>query len=172
MKFIFLLTICFLFLSSTAQSVKSADLILQEAYTQAEKETKNVFVIFHASWCIWCRKMDTAMNEMTTKFFFDRSYVIKHLVVKESPSNKELENPGAAELLKKYGGDELGIPYWLIFDKKGNLLADSQLSPGVNSGCPATKEEVDYFMKVLKKTSSITPEEASVIEARFRKNEE
>jgi hypothetical protein len=99
-------------------------------------------------------------------------------VVYESKGKENLENPGALDLLKKYKGDEKGIPYWLIFDKNGKLLADSKLRPdgggletGDNTGCPANEKEVAHFVKVLKETSSLKDDELSVIEKRFRKNE-
>ncbi len=167
------------FATSHAQrGLLSADEIMQEAMQQAAKEKKNVLIIFHASWCGWCHKMDSSINDKSCKRFFDDNYVIRHLVVLESPNKKNLENQGAIEMLRKYGGGE-SIPYWLIFDKDGNLLADSQSRPegarleakGDNVGCPASEKEVAYFIDILKKTSRITKTEQSVIEKRFRQNE-
>jgi thiol-disulfide isomerase/thioredoxin len=180
MKASTLLLTGFLFLSIVvkSQSPEPADTILKEAGSVAAKENKNVFVLFHASWCGWCHKMDTAMNDNSVKKFFTDNYVIRHLVVYESKGKENLENPGALDLLKKYKGDEKGIPYWLIFDKNGKLLADSKLRPdgggletGDNTGCPANEKEVAHFVKVLKETSSLKDDELSVIEKRFRKNE-
>ena len=156
----------------------SADDILKEAYKQASKENKNVFIIFHASWCGWCRKMDTSMNDKAIKKFFDDNYVIRHLVVYESKGKEKLENPGATDLLIKYKGDDHGIPYWLIFDKDGKLLADSKmrqegagLEQGDNTGCPASEKEVEYFINVLKKTSALNDMQLKTIYDRFRKND-
>ena len=171
-----------LFLSVTlaAQtSPSSADHILKEAYQQAAKEQKNVLIIFHASWCGWCHKMDSSINDKSCKKFFDDNYVIRHLVVDESRDKKNLENPGADQLRTKYHGDDEGIPFWLVFDKDGNLLADSQIRPdgtslnakGENVGCPAAEKEVAHFIEVLKKTSHIKADEQAAIQKRFRKNE-
>jgi thiol-disulfide isomerase/thioredoxin len=163
-----------------AQQPLAAHDILQQAMTQAATEKKNVLIIFHASWCGWCHKMDSSINDKSCKKFFDENFVIRHLVVDESRDKKNLENPGAYELRTKYHGDNQGIPYWLIFDKDGNLLADSQARPdgagldskGDNVGCPASEKEVDYFIQVLKKTSHLTSEEQAAIEKRFRQNED
>ncbi len=164
--------------SLKAQSPASADLVLKNATAKATKENKNVFVIFHASWCGWCHKMDTSMNDASVKKFFTDNYVIEHLTVMESEKNKALENPGAQDLLAKYKGDKGGIPFWLIFDKNGNLLADSKmkadgapLGVGDNSGCPANEKEVDYFVQVLKKTSGLKDSELAIIKTLFRKND-
>ncbi len=37
--------------------VKPANLLLKEAEALAGKTNRNVFIIFHASWCGWCHKM-------------------------------------------------------------------------------------------------------------------
>jgi thiol-disulfide isomerase/thioredoxin len=166
-------------LSIAQQAAPPASEIMQEAMQTAAKENKNILIIFHASWCGWCHKMDTAINDKTCKDFFYKNYVIRHLVVDESPDKKNLENPGAADLRTKYHGDDEGIPFWLILDKDGKLLADSQIRPngagidtkGENVGCPATEKEVAYFIDVLKKTSAIIDAEQAAIQKRFRQNE-
>ena len=157
----------------------SADEIMQEALQQAAKEKKNVLIIFHASWCGWCHRMDSSINDKTCKKFFDDNFVIRHLVVDESKDKKVLENPGADEFRIKYHGDQQGIPFWLVFDKDGNLLADSQMraegasleTKGDNIGCPASEKEVEAFIKVLKKTSKLNSSQQAAIEKRFRENE-
>jgi thioredoxin-related protein len=169
-SFLFLSMLCFVAFVS-AQQIPSADAILKEAREQAAKENKKVMVVFHASWCGWCRKMDTSLNDPSVKSFFDKNYVITHLTIDESPDKKNLENPGAQILNEKWGGKDQGIPFWVIMDKDGKILADSQREARKNVGCPATAEEVAHFIKVLKKTSSITNEEIAAVEKRFRRNE-
>jgi hypothetical protein len=43
---------------------------------------------------------------------------------------------------------------------------------GENVGCPASKEEVAYFIKVLKSSSGLKEDQLGIIEKRFRKNEQ
>ncbi|SFE91752.1 Thioredoxin-like [Chitinophaga sp. CF118] len=181
-KSIFVSIILVLFstmLFAQATPPPSADQVLSEAMKQATKEHKSVFIMFHASWCGWCRKMDESMNDPAIKAYFDNNYVIRHLTVTESKGKENLENPGAAELLKKYNSDGLGIPVWFIFDNKGKLLADSHLRPEGTGfdvkgsgiiGCPAQKDEVDEFIKSLKKSSSLKENELAAIAVRFSKN--
>jgi thiol-disulfide isomerase/thioredoxin len=181
MKNSFLLPVL-LFLSITPVSAQkapsSAEEILKEAFTLAKKENKNALVMFHASWCGWCHKMDTSLNDVSVKKFFDDNFVIRHLVVFESKGKENLENPGALEMLTKYEGKDQGIPFWLIFDKAENLLADSRMKETVNgvaklqnTGCPATEKEVDYFIGVLKRTTVLADDQLEIIRARFRRNE-
>ncbi len=157
---------------------ESADVIMKKAYKQAKKEKKNVFVIFHASWCGWCKKLDASINDPSCSDYFNRSYVFVHLTVLESKDKKNLENPGAAEMYNKYSGGKSGIPFFMIFDKKRVLLADAFIrpegvgldKPGTNMGCPAAPEEVAAFVGVLKKTSKINEAEIMAVTERFSKN--
>ena len=156
----------------------SSEEILKEAFTSAKKQNKKVLVMFHASWCGWCHKMDTSLNDASVKKFFNDNFVIRHLVVFESKGKENLENPGALEMLEKYGGKDQGIPFWLVFDKDEKFLADSRMKAIINgveklqnTGCPASKEEVGYFIEVLKKTTDLKEDQLEKIRTRFRKNE-
>ena len=181
MKNILLLPVLLLISITSAFAQKnpaSAEEIMKDALAVAKKENKKVLVMFHASWCGWCHKMDTSLNDAFVKKFFDDNFVIRHLVVFESKGKENLENPGALEMLTKYEGKDQGIPFWLIFDKDEDFLADSRMKAMVNgaeklqnTGCPASKEEVDYFIEVLKKTTGLKEDELEKIRVRFRKNE-
>lgn len=179
MKIIFTILLFFFSgITSFSQDPVSANEIMKEAYATAKKENKKVMVIFHASWCGWCHKMDTSLNDPSVKKYFNDNFVIRHMVVFESKGKEKLETPGALGILKKYQGEEDGIPFWLIFDKDENFLFDSRRVVKENGvekrrsvGCPATKEEVEYFIDVLKKTTSLEEEELEKIRIRFRRNE-
>ena len=170
----------FVFVSADfAQTTQpSADDILKEAGNIAGKENKKIFVIFHASWCGWCHKMDTSMADSAIKKFFTDNYVIRHLDVMERGDKKILENAGAIDYLSKWKGDKQGVPFWVILDKNGNLLADSKLRKpgddvdgGSNVGCPSAENEVAFFISVLKKTSGLKEAQLKLIYDRFRKND-
>ena len=179
----FLLPIIALFLvtSAVAQSTPpTATAVLNEAIKEAKSQKKKVFVLFHASWCGWCHKMDNTMNSPEMKPLFDKSFVIKHLTVMESKGKEQLENPGAADLLKQYKLDSVGIPIWFIFDTDGKLLVDSQIRPegaGLETkgkgiiGCPASKEEAEAFIRALKLTTKLNEDELKKIFLAFRKND-
>jgi thiol-disulfide isomerase/thioredoxin len=166
-------------LRGTSQDApESSDKIMAEAYKLAAKEKKNVMIVFHASWCGWCKKFDASVNDPSCKAYFDKSFVIRHLDILEQPDKKNLENPGATELFNKNGGQGSGIPFFLIYDKNGVLLADSKIraegegpdKPGKNMGCPASDDEVAAFIKLLKKTSKISDAEITAVTERFKKN--
>lgn len=181
LKFSLFLLVSFLLVSgiNAQTSPPSADAVLKAACQQAAKEQKNVFIMFHASWCAWCHKMDTALYDPVCRKLFADNYIIDHLTVYESRGKEYLENPGALELLTKYKGNDIGTPYWMIFDKDGNLLGDSRIKggidfdgpPGDNIGCPAAEDEVNYFLVLLKRTSSLNADQLEVIRKRFMQNE-
>ena len=156
----------------------SATDVLADACRLATKENKKVMIIFHASWCVWCHRMDSSMNDPVCKKLFDDRFVVRHLVVDESDNKKQLETPGGKEMMEKYNGKDVGIPYWLIFGSDGQLLTDSRIrKPGQGPeegsicGCPATADEVAFFTGVLKKYTDLTDDQLKVIAKRFRENE-
>lgn len=156
--------------SLAQQKLPTAKMIVAEAKAAATKNNKKVFIIFHASWCGWCHRMDTAMNDASCKKLFNSQFEIRHIDVMEHGEKAVLENPGGRELMAQYAEGQ-GIPFWIVLDKKGNLLADSRMpvddSKKVNVGCPSKPEEVDYFISVLQKTTSLSAQELTIIKDRF-----
>lgn len=150
-----------------AQTPEPAQDVLNKAYKQAAREKKNVMLMFHASWCTWCKKMESKMALPEMKPLFEKNYVLAYLDVQEPPQKKTLENPGADEVLKKFKGQDAGIPFFVILDARGNLLEDSFDAKGENIGCPASKEEVAEFIAMLKKTSKLKEKDLELISETF-----
>lgn len=173
-----IVAVLFLNITSAQEKVESAKTIMNNAFSKAKVENKNVFVVFSASWCGWCKKMEATMKAPSIERFFNENYVIEKLIVLEKKSKKHLENQGSEEMLNKYGGEKQGIPYYLIFDSDANLLADSKMlkgkeilkNEGTNIGCPGTDYEIDAFLYKLKETSSLTDEELILIAKQFKLN--
>jgi thioredoxin-related protein len=180
MKVLFSLLLSFGILSGVfaQEQALPASKIMDDAYAQAAKENKLVFLMFHASWCGWCHRMDSLMNTPATKPLFSKYFVVTHLVTGENGPKKVLDNPGANELMIKYNGDKQGIPYWVFLTPKGKLLSDSRMPAKdkktgkkimANTGCPAQADEVAYFVKLLKKTTSLNETELALIAKVFTK---
>lgn len=156
------------FIQVNAQSKQpTAEAVMNKAYAQAKKENKKVLLMFHASWCGWCKRMDANMLKSEVKGYFNNNFVTTHLTVMETKDKVHLENPGAKEFMEKYKGGGSGIPYWLIFDNNGTLLEDSRDDKGQNLGCPATEEEVAKFIKKLQKTTKINATEIAAVSKAF-----
>ncbi len=138
---------------SMASGPAPAKALLAEASARALKEKKNVLVIFHASWCGWCHKLDDMLESPKFKSTFEKSYVITHVDVMENGPKKNLENEGGADLMAKFGAEKAGLPFFVVLSPAGKQLGDSFLPSKENMGFPSAPEEVSAFMVLLKKTA-------------------
>lgn len=162
------LTLLFLliFLTSNPQennSLLSAKQIVSKASIRATAENKNIFLTYSASWCGWCKKMAAQINDKKCVALFNREYVFATLVVNETKKNKSLETPGGFEFLTEHKGQNAGLPFWVVLDKKGNLIENSFDPKAQNLGCPVSESELDYFTEKLKKTSNLKENEIKII---------
>jgi thioredoxin-related protein len=148
----------------------SAQNILRAAITEAQSSEKNVLIIFHATWCGWCKRFETALNDTAIKTLIDRNYIIAMLDVKERGDKiQTFENPGGQNLLTEFGGDKAGLPFIVFLNGKGKMIANSNVMPDKqNIGYPGSEEEISAFTKLLKKTASnITSKQLDVIQGYF-----
>jgi thioredoxin-related protein len=159
---------------ASAQTAKPqpAQEILKAAVKQAESSDKTVFLIFHASWCGWCKRLDTGLEDPGVEPLIEANYVITHLDVLESKEKKELENPGGTEIMKELGGEQSGLPFYAFIDSKGVMIVNSNAMPNSqNIGYPAEKEEIAAFEGLLKKSAKhLTDNQRSQIMSYFVKN--
>ncbi|NVK53553.1 MAG: thioredoxin family protein [Flavobacteriaceae bacterium] len=154
-------------INAQQKKAEKASVILNRAFTKAAKENKNVMLIFHASWCGWCKRMDKNMAKESVKDYFNTNYVTSHLTVMESKGKEHLENEGAMDILKKLKAEKTGIPFWIVYNSKGEILKVSRDTKGNNLGCPATKEEVNVFIDILDKTSKMSAKDKEAVTKAF-----
>ncbi|MEN4762398.1 thioredoxin family protein [Chryseobacterium sp. C39-AII1] len=169
MKFSKIVIILGLFLFQLNFAQEKADVVLKKALTEAKAGNKNVLLVFHASWCKWCKLMEHNMNLPETKPIFDKNFVTVYIDVQERGEKKALENPGGQEIMNKYKGQNAGLPFWLILNPKGTVLADSFDQKGDNLGSPATPDEVQAFLAKLEKGAKLNTEQKQTIQNVFVK---
>lgn len=133
----------------------SADQVLAEAKAEAASQHKGIFLIFGASWCGWCRKLDQFNHVPEVSAILDKSYVIVHLTVEEHKDKAQLNNPGAEDLMKRLGGQG-GLPYFAFLDQDGKPIVTSNRPPDgqkgdLNIGFPGTSQEVAWFLAMMSK---------------------
>ena len=105
----------FVIASSQAIAQKSTEEVLNETFSKAQLEDKNVLVIFHASWCSWCKKMEKQLKDPQISESIEDIFVIAYLTVMESKQNKHLENPGAAEFFRRTRRSSFGNTFLVDF---------------------------------------------------------
>ena len=161
-------TVALFAVNTQVSAQKSTTVLLKEAQIEAKKDGKSIFIKFEASWCGWCHKMTKDMKAESTKKIFSSNFVTVPVVVMESPKNKKLENHGSTELLKKYGGDKAGLPFWIILDRNLKVITNSFNSNGQNLGGPASPEEVNEFIAKIKMAiPKLSKADADLITAQF-----
>jgi hypothetical protein len=85
----------------------------------------------------------------------DDNFALVHIDVLEQGERKTtVENAGGVDLMKEYGGEKSGLPFYAFLDAKGAKIADSNAMPkGMNIGYPGSPEEISAFMDLIKKTA-------------------
>lgn len=130
------------------------------------KGDQSVFVVFHASWCGWCRKLDRVLAQPEMAAIMDKHFVTVRVDVLERPMKRHLENPGGRELLEKLGGRGRGggMPFLAMLDSRSNPLATSVDGTGENIGYPGDDEGIEHFLVMVKKAApKATPEELETL---------
>jgi thioredoxin-related protein len=149
---------------SAFASPPSSEQVIADAKTKASAEQKAIFVHFGASWCGWCKRLDAFLDRKDIKPVFEKYFVPVKLVVQEKEKDKALENPGAEAFMTKLGGPS-GLPYSAFLDSKGDLIANSKNSVGNNIGFPAQPDEIDCFVKMMKKAApKMSEQDLKIIE--------
>jgi thiol-disulfide isomerase/thioredoxin len=134
-------------ITESGPTPKPAARLLASAEARAQQSGKNVLVIFHASWCGWCRKLERFLALPDVRQSIEASYEVVWLDVDERPAKKQLENPGADALYAKWSNRE-GLPAYAALNPAGELLARD---PGV--GFPVEPQEITAFLSFLRQTA-------------------
>ena len=151
------------------QSTPDAHQLLTAAEATAKKEHKNVFVVFHASWCGWCHKLEKLMGSADFKPLFDANYQVIWVDIQEHDA-KHPETPGGEDLAKQLGAADQGLPFYTILSPGGKTLGDSRDGQAGNIGYPGEPGEVTYFVSLLKSSAPhASGQQLSDLESYLRK---
>jgi thioredoxin-related protein len=159
---------------SFAAKLPSADKIMADAKTKASAEKKNVMLVFESSWSPQCHQFDKFVADQRIRSIMDQYFVLATIAVGEEVAGKASKNnPGSAELLTKLGGvhsGQSGLPFIFVIDPQGTIIVTSERpipgqAQGDNVGYPTKPEEIQWFMKMMKKGApSLTEDKARTVE--------
>lgn len=130
--------------------------LLGAAEQAAKADSKNVLVIFHASWCGWCKQLDKFMSDPQFQSVFANNFEVVRLTVLEDKDHKLQENAGGLDEMEQLGGKDAGLPMFAILDPDGKMIINS-IRPAVgddkggNTGFPAQPKEIDHFLTMMQK---------------------
>lgn len=157
-----------------SQPPATAQEILSQATARAAAEHKQVFLVFGASWCSYCRLLDAFFADPKIQPIIDHNFVVVHLSVLES-KHPERNTPGGEKLLAELAappeGADYGLPVFVFLDGKGVLLTTSmrpseKSKNGENIGYPVEPQEIDWFMTMMRKSvPAMSAADSSVIES-------
>lgn len=156
---------------TSAGQPEGAKPILDAAIKEADASHRTVFLIFHASWCKWCTRLDAVLESPDVNKIIREHYVVVHLDVQERGDKvRTLENPGGNAIMNTLGGENTGLPFYVFLDGAGKKIADSKvIGPSKeNIGYPGSAEEARQFDRILRETApQMTGEERAMVMKHF-----
>jgi hypothetical protein len=135
--------VVFLLLS---QALLSQDRLVEaypEVFARAAKEHKNVFFIFSHERCGWCRVFDRYHELPEVKEILEKNYLFEVIDITDS-------EPETA-LWEHY--NFIGVPAWLIYSSKKELLFEGKSEEGKPVGYPIEPEGMDVYIDAIRKSS-------------------
>ncbi len=133
----------------------SASEVMAHVEADAAAQHKSILLQFGASWCGNCRLFDKFLTDPAIAPILGKAFVFTEMATGERSTDTRHANlPGGVELEDSLGGKNAGWPYVVMLDDHGKLLASSvRPGKGGNTGYPASADEIDWFMTMLRKAA-------------------
>jgi len=145
--------------------------MLTEAEATANRQHKNVMLIFSASWRGPCHLLQNFLADPTIRQIFDRYFVEVIVFHAERPNDtRHQDTPGADQLLDSLHDTNTSIPLTVIFSGSGKLIVDSvrpvygRRDIRANIGYPDGPNGTEWFFEMLRRGApSLTSSETQTI---------
>jgi len=126
--------------------------LIDDALSKAKVEHKYILVNFMATSCEMSSKLNKQLNSDTCKSLFDSSYIVVNIEIPEERAKDYFTHTNQTKKDCKSNG----FPFWYILDENGNFIEISYDENGNNIGYPSTKEKIDDFITIIRKTSKLS----------------
>ena len=129
-----------------------AEAALREASARAGANHRSLLLVFHASWCLYCRLFDMLLKHNDAAPIIGRYFEILQLRAQERRAPmQEQQLPGADEVYHRYAPEGAGLPYLVVLGDGSKKISDSiMVASGENFGFPVEPVELDGFEAMLK----------------------
>ncbi|MGE0741699.1 MAG: hypothetical protein AB7O98_10175 [Hyphomonadaceae bacterium] len=133
-------------LDASATPPRATEAVRRERMLAAA-ERKGVLLSFFASWCAWCRPMDTLLQDAAMMRVIGSRYRILHVRALERSDTRRAEQmPGAEDLMLEFAHPSAGLPFLAFLAPDGRALATSFSAINhENIGFPVGEENLDAF---------------------------
>jgi hypothetical protein len=124
---------------------EGAEAAVAEASAGATASNRRLLLIFHASWCVYCRLFDMMLADKDAGPVIDRHFAVLHLRAQErKPEMQAQQLAGADDVYHRYAKEGAGLPYMVVLGDGAKKVADSMIG-GDNFGFPVEPRELDAF---------------------------
>ena len=148
------------FLTEHQPEYLKADEVLAAALAEAGRTDKLVFLHSGAPWCGWCKRLEAWMARPEIAEVLAKDFVPVKIDVDRMLGGKAIGD--------KYVDGYGGIPWIVILDPDGELMADSFNEERRNIGSPYYDWEIEYFGVMMRQVvRNITEAEIEAMQASF-----
>ena len=110
------------------------------------------------------------LADKTISALLRRHYVFLTFRINEYAKTKDRERPGALAFMKSVRQSGTSAPFYVVLDSSRKPIGDAYKGPNRNIGYPEATWEIEGFTDLLRRTSSLKPEELSVVAEWLKKH--
>ena len=134
-----------------AQTISPAGAAVADAVAQASDRQRRLLLVFHASWCVYCRLFDRMLAHRDAAPIIERHFEVLHLRAQERQKLwQDQQLAGADDVYHGYAPAGAGLPYMVVLGAGSKKIADSIMASGESFGFPVEPAELDGFDVMLR----------------------